>query len=45
VSEDPDEVADAVARHVRRYWPLDPEPDRVVLRLVPDRVMASTYMA
>lgn len=45
VSEDPDEVADAVARHVRRYWPLDPEPDRVVLRLTPDKVMASTYMA
>jgi len=45
VVEDPDEVADAVARYARRYRPLDPNPDRVVLRLTPDKVMASTYMA
>lgn len=45
VSEDPDEVADAVARHTKRYWPLEPDPERVVLRLTPDRAMASTYMA
>ncbi len=45
VSEDPDEVADAVARYARRYRTLQHDPERVVLRLTPDRVMASTYMA
>lgn len=45
VVEDQDEVADAVARYARRYRPLDPNPERVVLRLAPDKVMASTYMA
>ncbi|AEG44073.1 pyridoxamine 5'-phosphate oxidase family protein [Isoptericola variabilis] len=45
VSEDPDEVADAVARYARRYRQLEHDPERVVLRLTPDRVMASAYMA
>jgi PPOX class probable F420-dependent enzyme len=45
VSEDPDEVADAVARYARRYRQLEHDPERVVLRLTPDRVMASSYMA
>lgn len=45
VSEDPDEIADAVARYARRYRALGPNPDRIVLRLTPDKVMASTYMA
>ncbi|SKC79552.1 pyridoxamine 5'-phosphate oxidase family protein [Krasilnikoviella flava] len=45
VSEDPDEVADAVVRYTKRYRPLEHDPERVVLRLTPDRAMASTYMA
>ena len=45
VSEDPDEIADAVARYTKRYRPLEHDPERVVLRLTPDRAMASTYMA
>ena len=45
VVEDAAEVEDAVARYARRYRPLEPNPDRVVLRLTPDKVMASTYMA
>ena len=45
VSEDEDEIADAVARYARRYRPLEPNPQRVVLRVTVDKVMASTYMA
>lgn len=45
VVDDPDEVADAVVRYGRRYRALSPNPERVVLRLTPDKVMASTYMA
>lgn len=45
VVEDADEVADAVERYARRYRQLSPNPERVVLRLTPDKVMASTYMA
>jgi PPOX class probable F420-dependent enzyme len=45
VVDDEAAVADAVSRHARRYHPLDPDPDRVVLRLTVDRVMASDYMA
>ena len=45
VNEDPAEVADAVARYARRYRQLAADPERIVLRLVPDRVMASSYMA
>ncbi|GAA1873242.1 PPOX class F420-dependent oxidoreductase [Myceligenerans crystallogenes] len=43
--EDPAEIADAVARYARRYRQLGENPDRIVLRLTPDRSMSSTYMA
>lgn len=45
VLDDADAVADAVARHARRYHPLPGNPSRVVLRLTADRVLASDYMA
>ncbi|GAA1733083.1 TIGR03618 family F420-dependent PPOX class oxidoreductase [Isoptericola hypogeus] len=45
VVDDPDEVADAVGRYARRYRQLEHDPARVVLRLSPDKVMASAYMA
>ncbi|CAM3655243.1 pyridoxamine 5'-phosphate oxidase family protein [Isoptericola cucumis] len=45
VSEDPQEIDDAVARYGKRYRQLEHDPDRVVLRLRVDRVMASAYMA
>ncbi|PJI94323.1 pyridoxamine 5'-phosphate oxidase family protein [Luteimicrobium subarcticum] len=45
IVDDADEVADAVARYGRRYRALEPNPDRVVLRLTVDKVMCSTYMA
>ena len=45
VVEDAEEVADAVARYARRYRPLTPKPERVVLRLTPDKVTASPYLA
>ncbi len=45
VVDDPEEIADAVARYARRYRPMKPNPERVVLRLTPDKVMSSTYMA
>lgn len=44
VSEDPAEIADAVTRYARRYHAMGENPDRIVLRLTPDTVMASTYM-
>ena len=43
--DDPAAVADAVARHARRYHPLEPDEERIVLRLRADRVLASDYMA
>ncbi|MBD8079180.1 TIGR03618 family F420-dependent PPOX class oxidoreductase [Cellulosimicrobium arenosum] len=45
VVDDASEIAEAVARYGRRYRRLEPNPERVVLRLTPDKVMASTYMA
>jgi PPOX class probable F420-dependent enzyme len=45
VSEDEAEIADAVARYARRYRQLEPNPERVVLRVTVDKVMASSYMA
>ncbi|MCA5893130.1 PPOX class F420-dependent oxidoreductase [Isoptericola sp. NEAU-Y5] len=45
VVTDATEVADAVARYAKRYRQLAHDPERVVLRLTPDRAMASTYMA
>ena len=45
VSHDPDDVAEAVRRYATRYRTLAFDPERVVLHVVPSRVMASTYMA
>jgi hypothetical protein len=45
LSADPADVADAETRYARRYEPLAPSPDRVVLRLDVDRVLSSPYMA
>lgn len=45
VVEDAGEVAEAVRRYARRYRQLAHDPDRIVLRLTPDRVMASAYMS
>lgn len=45
VDEDPAEVADAVVRYAKRYRQLEADPERIVLKLVPDKVMASSYMA
>ncbi|MCP2264014.1 pyridoxamine 5'-phosphate oxidase family protein [Promicromonospora thailandica] len=45
VSTDEAEIGDAVARYARRYRDLEPNPDRIVLRVTVDKVMASTYMA
>ena len=45
VSTDEAEILGAVERYARRYRQLGPNPDRVVLRVTVDRVMASTYMA
>lgn len=44
VDEDAAAVADAVARHARRYHVIESSEDRVVLRLTADRVLASDYM-
>ena len=44
VSRDPAVIADAERRHAVRYGPLDPDPRRVVLRLVVDRALGSEYM-
>jgi F420H(2)-dependent biliverdin reductase len=43
--EDDAEVAEAVRRYATRYRQLAHDPDRIVLRLTPDRVMASAYMS
>ncbi|WP_210507171.1 pyridoxamine 5'-phosphate oxidase family protein [Naasia sp. SYSU D00057] len=45
VSEDPTEIEDAVSRYAVRYRKLQPNPERVVLRVVPDRVMGSKGLA
>jgi PPOX class probable F420-dependent enzyme len=45
VDDTPEAVADAVARHARRYHAIEPSDARVVLRLIADRVLASDYMA
>ncbi|GII99483.1 PPOX class probable F420-dependent enzyme [Sediminihabitans luteus] len=42
--EDPDEVADAVRRYARRYRELSENPERVVLRIRPHKIMCSPYM-
>ncbi|MEK8224903.1 hypothetical protein NKG05_00120 [Oerskovia sp. M15] len=45
VSRDPDEISEAVRRYTRRYKEPRVNPRRVVLRLVADKVMSSSYMA
>lgn len=45
VSRVPAEIAEAERRHAVRYPPLEPEPDRVLIRLAVDGVLASDYMA
>lgn len=44
VSRVPDEIADAERRHAVRYPPLDPDPERVLIRLHVDAVLGSDYM-
>lgn len=44
VCTEPAEVAEAERRHAVRYPRLDPDPNRVVLRLLVDRVLGSEYM-
>ncbi len=44
IVDDVAEVAEAVRRHAVRYRPLDPEPERVVVRVTVDRIMGSDYM-
>ncbi len=44
VVRDPEEVTEAMRRYERRYRALTPDPRRVVLRLVVDKVMGSDYM-
>ncbi len=44
VSREPADIADAERRHAVRYPPLEPEPLRVVLRLLVDHVLGSVYM-
>ncbi|MBD7981431.1 MULTISPECIES: pyridoxamine 5'-phosphate oxidase family protein [Oerskovia] len=45
LSRDPDEVAEAVRRYTKRYKEPRVNPHRVVLRIVADKVMSSSYMA
>jgi len=45
VVDDPDEIAEAVRRYGLRYRVLEPNPQRVVLRMAVDKVMSSSYMA
>lgn len=45
VTDDPAEIETAVERYARRYRQVEPDPERVVLRVTVDKVMASTYMA
>ncbi len=44
VARDAEEVAEAMRRYARRYRVLTPDPRRIVLRLVVDKVMGSDYM-
>ena len=45
LSDDRAEITDAETRYARRYRQQEPNPDRIVLRVTVDKVMASTYMA
>ncbi len=44
VSRDPADIAEAERRHAVRYPALEPDPARLVLRLLVDRVLGSSYM-
>lgn len=44
VSRVPAEIAEAERRHAVRYPPLEPEPERVLVRLLVDAVLGSDYM-
>jgi PPOX class probable F420-dependent enzyme len=44
VVEDPVEIADALRRYGERYRHRDYDPERVVLRLAPDRAMSSSHL-
>jgi hypothetical protein len=44
VLRDPVVIAGAERRYRARYGPMDPDPRRVALRMVVDRVMGSEYM-
>lgn len=44
VSREPAEVAEAMRRYALRYRELEPDPERVVLRVTVDRVLGSDYM-
>ena len=45
VTQEPAAISEAVARYARRYREPRENPQRVVLVLVPDKVMSSSYMA
>ena len=45
VRTEPEEIEEAVVRYARRYREPRENPQRVVLVLVPDKVMSSSYMA
>ncbi|WP_402468148.1 pyridoxamine 5'-phosphate oxidase family protein [Isoptericola aurantiacus] len=45
VSEDAEDVAEAVRRYARRYRQVEHDPNRLVLHLHVDRTMASAYMS
>lgn len=44
VSHEPDEVAEAMRRYAVRYRGLEPDEERVVVRLAVSRVLGSDYM-
>jgi PPOX class probable F420-dependent enzyme len=45
VVEDPVEIADALRRYGERYRHREYDPERVVLRVTPDRAMSSSHLA
>jgi PPOX class probable F420-dependent enzyme len=44
VSRETRDIAEAERRYAARYGPLDPDPRRVVIRLVAENVLGSSYM-
>jgi len=45
VIEDPEAIANAVARYATRYRPLEFDPQRVLVEITADKIMSSAYMA